>query len=509
MNDNLELEDILGLFYTKVLGEAVRKDKIVYNERLNKGRRYMIESALSKPDIPNNRIREWRDLLNGDELVDLSDIAAFYKNSSCKKVYQKLSEQLYKDLVTDEEIPVEDLDLDSGEVAIIEHAYNYTRSDGSILSSEHYISVVNHNKIISAYITLGHKYIHPTLIHGYGDSRYTRPVAFTKIREYDEHGTYSCEIRNIQILDKVAHIEYRADTDRNPHFTQEELVGLKREWLLKTGPEMSKLECSDANTPKSAYSFDYDIGYDEQTEKSPDALKVASKLFNIGLAEYVSNPSYRHDILKIEDNERATYDLSDAEQALLSTTQKLDTTYEVRKKAEAKKPEEAKKQEEAKRPEPLFQFQEEELPLAIQALYNAKANDIELSESQERTLQIYEKLNSEKFREFKAQAQERARKQAERRKAVQEENAKKEEWLNSADNPINMRLAELKKTRNQVAALEGIKDAGLIVPNQEQKLDNLSEFLEMFEKTSQEQHEVDTGMSDESRAWYQEHYRAK
>ena len=91
----------------------------------------------------------------------------------------------------------------------------------------------------------------------------------------------------------------------------------------------------------------------------------------------------------------------------------------------------------------------------------------------------------------------------------QEENAKKEECFNSADNPINMRLAELKKTRNQVAALEGIKDAGLIVPTQEQKLDNLSEFLEMFEKTSQEQHEVDTGMSDESRAWYQEHYRAK
>ena len=215
--------------------------------------------------------------------------------------------------------------------------------------------------------------------------------------------------------------------------------------------------------------------------------------------------------LEIEDTERATYDLSDAEQVLLSTTQRLDTIYEARKKEKAQETVqlEQEEKEEIKEQEPLFQFQEEKLPLAIQALYNAKVNGIELSESQERTLQIYEKLNSEKFREFKAQAQERARKQEERRKAVQEENARKEEWLNSADNPINMRLAELKKTRNQVTALEGIKDAGLIVPDQEQKLDNLSEFLEMFEKTSQEQHEVDTGMSDESRAWYQEHYRAK
>ena len=248
-----------------------------------------------------------------------------------------------------------------------------------------------------------------------------------------------------------------------------------------------------------------------QTDKSPYTLKVARKLFDIGLAEYVSNPSYLHDILKIEDTERATYDLSDAEQVLLSTTQRLDTIYEARKKEEAQETVQLEKEEkeETKEQEPLFQFQEEKLPLAIQALYNAKVNGIELSESQERTLQIYEKLNSEKFREFKAQAQERARKQEERRKAVREENARKEEWLNSADNPINMRLAELKKTRNQVTALEGIKDAGLIVPDQEQKLDNLSEFLEMFEKTSQEQHEVDTGMSDESRAWYQEHYRAK
>ena len=259
--------------------------------------------------------------------------------------------------------------------------------------------------------------------------------------------------------------------------------------------------------PRQIYEPKTDCKYDPQTEKS-DILKIFTKLFNTGLTSFIYNPIYQYGSLEIEDTERATYDLSDAEQALLSTTQRLDTTYEARKKEEAQETVQLEK-EETKEQEPLFEFQEEELPLAIQALYNAKANGIELSESQERTLQIYEKLNSEKFREFKAQAQERARKQEERRKAVQEENARKEEWLNSADNPINMRLAELKKTRNQVTALEGIKEAGLIVPNQEQKLDNLSEFLEMFEKASQEQHEVDTGMSDESRAWYQGHYGAK
>lgn len=506
MNDKLELEDILEIFYTKFLDEIVGKRKEIYNERLNNGGREAVEELLSRLNSVNNEFtRACPDFLNGDELLDLGDVAAFYKNSSCKKVYQKLSEQLYKDLVTDEEVPVEDLDLDSGDVAIFER----TRND-----CIYCLSLVSHNKKISTYISTQYKYLPQPAEDGTRRwdefvPRETNVGSNIRIKEYNGYGTYDCEVLIWPRYATSFYINSRADGDRNPRFTQEELIRLKREWLLND--VSSKLASSDFETPRRVYTNGCDVGYDMQTDKSPYTLKVARKLFDIGLAEYVSNPSYLHDILKIEDTERATYDLSDAEQVLLSTTQRLDTIYETRKKEEAQETVQLEKEEkeETKEQEPLFQFQEEKLPLAIQALYNAKVNGIELSESQERTLQIYEKLNSEKFREFKAQAQERARKQEERRKAVREENARKEEWLNSADNPINMRLAELKKTRNQVTALEGIKDAGLIVPDQEQKLDNLSEFLEMFEKTSQEQHEVDTGMSDESRAWYQEHYRAK
>ena len=31
-------------------------------------------------------------------------------------------------------------------------------------------------------------------------------------------------------------------------------------------------------------------------------------------------------------------------------------------------------------------------------------------------------------------------------------------------------------------------------------------FFDMFDKAEQEKHEVDNGMSDEMRYWYQEHY---
>lgn len=505
MSDKLQLEDILRIFYTKFIGERVGIAKEEYNERLNEaGVREYINELLQMPNINATTIAQYTDYLNGDEMLDLSDLATFYKNASCQKVYEKLSEESYRDLVTDEEVSPDDLDLEHGEIAIFERVI-----EGHNSTDFYRLNLVNNNKKISTDLAINYKKLPP---EGEKSMWYAQPrktfTGNTRIKEYTPYGILEAGFAGWQQNFKPYILAFKDDGFENIGLVGEDFTKLKREWLLND--TSSKLGCSESKVPRQIYGPKTDCKYDPQTEKS-DILKIFTKLFNVGLTSFIYNPIYQYGSLEIEDTERATYDLSDAEQVLLSTTQRLDTIYEARKKEEAQETVQLEKEEkeETKEQEPLFQFQEEKLPLAIQALYNAKVNGIELSESQERTLQIYEKLNSEKFREFKAQAQERARKQEERRKAVREENARKEEWLNSADNPINMRLAELKKTRNQVTALEGIKDAGLIVPDQEQKLDNLSEFLEMFEKTSQEQHEVDTGMSDESRAWYQEHYRAK
>ena len=46
----------------------------------------------------------------------------------------------------------------------------------------------------------------------------------------------------------------------------------------------------------------------------------------------------------------------------------------------------------------------------------------------------------------------------------------------------------------------------LLSKEQLEYLAKSQEFFEMYEKENNREHEVDTGMSEESRNWYQEHY---
>lgn len=132
----------------------------------------------------------------------------------------------------------------------------------------------------------------------------------------------------------------------------------------------------------------------------------------------------------------------------------------------------------------------------------------ELSPEQKNLVDIYENLYSKKFRQFKDEREVREARQQEVRQAVVKENERKEEWFNSADNPSNKRIEELKYLRRQIQGLESLREIApeLLSDYQNNLVEKGNIFFDMFERSKEEKHEVDTGMSSEIREWYQEHY---
>ena len=125
---------------------------------------------------------------------------------------------------------------------------------------------------------------------------------------------------------------------------------------------------------------------------------------------------------------------------------------------------------------------------------------------------LQEKLNSEKFIAFKNGKDNRFKRQQEIRQQIKEENEKIHEWNNSEENPANIRKAlreeQLNKLIKQLKAIEEFKQVApeLVTKEQLELLENGYVYLEMLNKANNEVHEIDTGMSEEIRTWYQEHY---
>ena len=118
------------------------------------------------------------------------------------------------------------------------------------------------------------------------------------------------------------------------------------------------------------------------------------------------------------------------------------------------------------------------------------------------------KLESEKFRKFKAEREVRERHQDELRRMIVLENETKESWHNSSENPTNRRIEELKQMRKKIQGLDNLYniDSSMLTAEQIEYLEKGKVFFDMFDRAEEEKHEVDSGMSEEIRNWYQEHY---
>lgn len=144
----------------------------------------------------------------------------------------------------------------------------------------------------------------------------------------------------------------------------------------------------------------------------------------------------------------------------------------------------------------------------IELAKHMQMNDAVNEISQNSKDNIQNKLQSEEFKEFQAKREEREQKQQELQEKIAVENQAKENWQNSPEHPENLRKAELSKFKQTIEVLDQLKKVNptLLSKEQLEYLAKSQEFFEMYEKENNREHEVDTGMSEESRNWYQEHY---
>ena len=146
-----------------------------------------------------------------------------------------------------------------------------------------------------------------------------------------------------------------------------------------------------------------------------------------------------------------------------------------------------------------------ELSVALKQMQDV---GISLSPEQEQIIYIGDKLNSEEFKEFQAKRGERLKRQQEIREKNQRENAEKEARQNSESNNRKSVLIDLKGKLEALEALKA-KFPSLVSEEQDKFINEMKEFFMMYEQENTKEHEVDTGMSEESRAWYQEHYKSR
>lgn len=130
------------------------------------------------------------------------------------------------------------------------------------------------------------------------------------------------------------------------------------------------------------------------------------------------------------------------------------------------------------------------------------------SEMNNQTLFTNEKLQSDKFKEFQSNKSERLQKQNELREKIAVENVIKEEWQNSPEHPNNIRKDELSQIAKTIETLEQLRSLNPMLVSNEQLdlITKYKEFLDMYNCETKRKHEIDTGMSEESRSWYQNHY---
>ena len=145
---------------------------------------------------------------------------------------------------------------------------------------------------------------------------------------------------------------------------------------------------------------------------------------------------------------------------------------------------------------------------SFEVLKQIQSAGIDLSPEQEQIIYIGEKLNSEEFKEFQAKREERLKRQQEIREKNQRENAEKEARQNSESNNHKSVLIDLKGKLEALEALKA-KFPSLVSEEQDKFINEMKEFFMMYEQENTKEHEVDTGMSEESRAWYQEHYKSR
>lgn len=228
-----------------------------------------------------------------------------------------------------------------------------------------------------------------------------------------------------------------------------------------------------------------------------DFALLANKIYRKGL-QYVSELGRNGGILEITDEDRRFFDERQEASLPLESLQKEKISLNI-------------------------DTDNEKLLEIIQSLKSLEKTGVELSNEQKRLLNIYDKLNPEKvawyhdkinsveFQQYQSEQIARQSSQKEIREQIARKNAANEQWLNSPENPANVRIKKIEELKAQISALNNfkMKAPDMLTVEQINFLAQSQEFLDMLYESSQEKHEVDTGMSPEIRDWYKQRYESQ
>lgn len=230
-----------------------------------------------------------------------------------------------------------------------------------------------------------------------------------------------------------------------------------------------------------------------------DFILLCNKIYRKGLP-YVAELSKNGGTLEITEEDRKFYELTEEEKEMIQSF-----------RGHSKMVEEAVQTSEKSKEQVNLSYPSNTGASKTEILKNLtalKELGIELSPEQKAMCELYEKLNSEKFQQYKANSEARKERQKQVRNEIAAENERRAEWQNSPENISNKRIEELELMKKRMNILENVKsmDASLLTPEQIELIERSKKFFEMLDMANSEQHEVDTGMSPEIRDWYQQHY---
>ena len=242
-------------------------------------------------------------------------------------------------------------------------------------------------------------------------------------------------------------------------------------------------ESIEINSPNNErFPFKYDI-------QKEDFAKLCNKIFREGIS-YAVDIVRSGGVFELTDEDKKFYEEKEINEAIQESSLNDSNVESYGISAANSIPSVEKRNDVAER---------------LQALKDA---GIKLSSEQESLINLNNKINSQEFKDYKANSEARKKGQEEETAKRVEISKKREEWQNSPEHPTNKRIEELEKIKKQVKALEQFRniDESLLTPEQKEMLNNGSIFLEMYDKAESEEHYVDTGMSQEIRDWYKDVY---
>lgn len=220
--------------------------------------------------------------------------------------------------------------------------------------------------------------------------------------------------------------------------------------------------------------------------------------------------------IEINSQDRKYYELTEEEKEIIQIVQSQQVSEEkVEEKAILSTNDEERIQNEKENTTKLDNISSEERTNVIEQLIALQNSGIELSSKQKSMIELYEKLNSDKFKKYKEDKDVRTKRQQEIREQIKAENERIHQWNNSPEHPANIRKEQrielLKQLREQLKAMENLRNVApeILTPQQLEVLQTSYVFLEMMEKSNSEVHEIDTGMSPEMKEWYYEQYTSE